>query len=117
MPPTLASRRRGVVVGLAFAFVAIGCERAMAQQPQQPQQRGSHRSGALGPNAPDPVQTETTIPFTVGDSTCTDGGRQHVVAIRIYNILGQLVAIPTLVAAAGRSPGAGGPPRARTLRL
>ena len=52
----------------------------------------------LGQNYPNPFNPATTIPFTIGDvPNCTaDGGRQHRVTLRIYNVLAQLVAIPVL---------------------
>jgi hypothetical protein len=59
----------------------------------------AERSGVqLGQNYPNPFNPATVIPFTIGDPpTCIkDGGRQHRVTLRIYNILAQLVAIPVL---------------------
>lgn len=52
----------------------------------------------LGQNYPNPFNPATTIPFSIGDPpTCSqDGGRQHRVTLRIYNVLAQLVAIPAL---------------------
>ncbi|HEU4563157.1 MAG TPA: hypothetical protein VFS05_00865 [Gemmatimonadaceae bacterium] len=52
----------------------------------------------LGQNYPNPFNPATTIPFTLGDAPdcTTDGGRQHRVTLRIYNVLAQLVAIPVL---------------------
>lgn len=51
----------------------------------------------LGQNFPNPFNPTTTIPFTIGDfPTCTDPGRQHRVSLRIYNVIGQLVAVPIL---------------------
>ena len=53
-----------------------------------------------------PFSQETTIPFRVGDAECGVGTQRHVVTLRIYNILSQLVAIPTLVdSVAGDPPG------------
>jgi hypothetical protein len=42
------------------------------------------------------VVGETRIPFTVGDSACTEPTRQYKVSLRIYNVLIQLVAVPVL---------------------
>jgi hypothetical protein len=50
----------------------------------------------LGPSSPNPLVSETRIPFTVGDSTCTGSARQYKVSLRIYNLLAQLVAVPVL---------------------
>jgi hypothetical protein len=48
----------------------------------------------LGPNAPNPFNPETTIPFTLSQELWeTD---KPVVGLRIYNVLAQLVAIPVL---------------------
>ena len=58
---------------------------------------GKSRAGLyLGPNYPNPLVSETRIPFTVGDSACTDPARQYKVSLRIYNMLAQLVAVPVL---------------------
>jgi len=51
----------------------------------------------LGQNSPNPFTQATVIPFTLGDPPqCRDGGREYHVTLRIYNVLAQLVAIPTL---------------------
>jgi len=53
-------------------------------------------AGAFGNPYPNPFNPEHHTPFTVGDSTCTDVGEQHVVTIQIKNVLAQLIAIPVL---------------------
>ena len=55
-----------------------------------------HKSGGLGQNYPNPFNPETFIPFDVGDfaGACVNDGGQHVVTLRILNLLGQQVAIP-----------------------
>jgi hypothetical protein len=57
----------------------------------------------LRQNYPNPFGLATTIPFTIGDppNCTTDGGRQHRVTLRIYNVLAQLVAIPVLQGGGG----------------
>ena len=65
---------------------------------------GSRRRGVLGQNQPNPFSQETTIPFAVGDADCAAGTQHHVVTIRIYNILSQVVAIPMLVDSAATDP-------------
>ena len=55
-----------------------------------------HGAGALGNPYPNPFNPEAHIPFTVGDSSCTDVGQQFEVSIQIKNVLSQLVAIPVL---------------------
>lgn len=50
----------------------------------------------LGQNFPNPFNPTTTIPFTIGDASCTGDGRTHRVTLQIFNVLAQLVAIPIL---------------------
>ncbi|HEX5438349.1 MAG TPA: hypothetical protein VFW98_14440 [Gemmatimonadaceae bacterium] len=51
----------------------------------------------LGQNFPNPFNSATTIPFTIGDPpTCTDAGHLYHVTLRIYNVLAQPVAVPIL---------------------
>jgi hypothetical protein len=61
----------------------------------------SHRRGVLGPNQPNPFSGQTTIPFSIGDADCAVGTQHHVVTLRIYNILSQIVAVAVLVDSAG----------------
>jgi len=76
---------------------------------------GSHRRGVLGQNLPNPFSHETTIPFSVGDAGCAVGTQRHVVTLRIYNILSQQIATPTLVdSIAGDPPADPGKPRELT---
>jgi len=56
----------------------------------------SHRRGALAQNQPNPFSSQTTIPFNVGDPECAAGTQQHVVTLRIFNILSQVVAVAAL---------------------
>ncbi len=79
----------------ALALVLALCAFAPKYAAGQSSSRG-RKAGALGSNYPNPFNPETTIRFTVGDETCAGGGEQHVVSLRIYNVLTQLVAIPTL---------------------
>jgi hypothetical protein len=85
---------RWAALALALALCAFTPKYAAGQQSSQPP-RG-RKAGGLGQNYPNPFNPETTIPFTIGDSTCSDGGTPHVVSLRIYNILAQLVAVPIL---------------------
>jgi hypothetical protein len=68
---------------------------AASQGTEQRAERG-HRRGVLGPNQPNPFSGRTTIPFTIGDGDCVVGTQQHVVTLRIYNILSQIVAVGAL---------------------
>ena len=97
---------RWVALTLVLALGVFTPKQAEGQQ-AQPRGRGP---GSLGQNVPNPATPATTIPFTVGDESCSDGGRQHVVSIRIYNILSQLVAVPKL-----RTASAPGTDSARAL--
>lgn len=86
---------RWAALALVLALCAIAPEHAAGQLPVQPRGR---KLGALGPNFPNPFNPETTIPFRVGTPDCPAGSERHVVSLRIYNVLTQLVAVPTLQA-------------------
>ena len=86
---------------LAFVLVlsALMPSVLSAQGGRSPAQ--ARKPGVLKQNYPNPFNPETRIPFTIGDDTCSDPGRQHKVSLRIYNILSQLVAIPVLQGGTG----------------
>jgi hypothetical protein len=77
-----------------LALCAMMPKHAAGQQTQQTP-RG-HSAGAFGKPYPNPFNPEVFIPFSVDADACTDGSQQHVVSIRILNILAQQVAIPVL---------------------
>jgi hypothetical protein len=83
---------RWAALVLVLALCAISPKSAAGQAPNA-QPRG-RKLGSLGQNYPNPFKPETFIPFTVDD--CNGEGGQHVVTLRIYNVLAQLVAIPVL---------------------
>lgn len=85
---------RWAALALALALCALTPKYAAGQSSSSPP-RG-RKAGGLGQNYPNPFNPETTIPFTIGDQSCSDGGQTHVVTLRIYNILAQLVAVPIL---------------------
>src|SRR3954470_21590619 len=62
----------------------------------------------LKENYPNPFFPATTIPFAISPEVCTRG-HQPVVSLRVYNVLVQVVAIPTL--------GFGSSERVDSLRL
>src|SRR6185503_11092382 len=84
---------RWAALVLVLALWAMTPKNAAGQGKNTP--RG-HGAGSLGKGYPNPFNPEHHTPFTVGDSTCTDVGEQHVVTIQIKNVLAQLVAIPVL---------------------
>jgi hypothetical protein len=85
-------KRVWAALGLVLALTAFVTRTSQAQG-AQPRKAG----GSVGQNYPNPFNPETKIPFTVGDPpVCTDGGKQHRVTLKIYNMVFQLVAIPVL---------------------
>lgn len=83
--------RRTLGVSLAV-FVLSGAAALHAQE-------GAPEGGAPGgfsleQNYPNPFNPETRIPFTLGDDLFAQG-QPVVVSIRIFNILQQVVAVPT----------------------
>lgn len=94
---------RWAALALVLALCAFTAEHAAGQLPQPLRGR---KAGALGPNSPNPFNPATTITFRVGDSTCARGSDHHVVSLRIYNVLTQLVAVPTILGAVPDSTGA-----------
>lgn len=102
----------------ALALVLALCALVPEQAAGQSQQTGRKTAGGVGRNYPNPFNPETFIPMHVGHSPdhvgapdCTaDEGKQHVVSLRIYNVISQLVAIPVLQASSGGSIASGGQP-------
>src|SRR6202022_2617743 len=83
---------RWAALALVLALCAVPTEQA-AGQSSSPQPRG-RKLGVLGQNFPNPFNPETRIPFSVQNCEGTAG--QHVVTIKIYNVLAQVVSIPRL---------------------
>ena len=84
---------RWAALALVLALWSLSPKSAAGQsasQPEQQQPRG-RKAGNLGQNYPNPFNPETFIPFSV---VCDGVGGEHVVSLRIYNVLAQLVAIP-----------------------
>jgi hypothetical protein len=83
---------RWAALALVLALWSLSPKSAAGQSVSQPEQPRGRKSGTLGQNYPNPFNPETFIPFQL---TCADGaGGQHVVSLRVYNVLAQLVAIP-----------------------
>jgi hypothetical protein len=83
---------RWAALALVLALCALPTKQAAGQQSNS-QSRERKPAGSLGQNYPNPFNPETAIPFSITDC---DGGAQHTVTLRIYNVLAQLVAIPEL---------------------
>ncbi len=73
-----------VVVGLVLCTPQAGHSQAPARPAQVELQQ----------NYPNPFNPATTIPFRLSEALFANGHRP-VVSLRIYNVLAQLVAIPT----------------------
>jgi hypothetical protein len=82
--------------GYAYAWLAAGIVLATptAVQAQQPQPGRSNQVELLQ-NYPNPFNPATTIPFKLSEDLFRDG-RRPVVSLRIFNVLAQLVAVPSL---------------------
>jgi len=79
----------------ALAWLVIGLALATPQKAKS--QNTTTRGGQveLQQNYPNPFNPTTTIPFRLSADLFANGHRP-VVSLRIYNILAQLVAVPTL---------------------
>ena len=76
----------GVVLLLGFGIFST---------PVSAQSGSGNRGGfQLEQNYPNPFNPTTKFPFTLGDELFT-GGQPVEVTIRVYNVLRQLVAVPT----------------------
>jgi hypothetical protein len=90
---------RWAALVLVLALCAITPKNAAGQtQSQKP--RG-HSAGGIGANSPNPFNPDTYIPFTVGDESCTGVSEQHVVTMRILNVLAQPVVVPQMWGSTG----------------
>ena len=84
-------QHRWAALALVLALRAMLPASAAGQTDSQPRGR---KLGTLGQNYPNPFKPDTFLPFTIND--CDGSGGQHVVTLRIYNVLAQLVSIPKL---------------------
>ena len=82
---------RWAALALALALCAVPTKQAAGQE-AAPQPRG-RKLGVLGQNYPNPFNPETHFPFKIDYEGCSG---THVVSVRIYNVLAQLVAVPKL---------------------
>lgn len=92
-------------LGPALGLVACVLVAPTARGQTSAEARAAGHRGVLNQNDPNPFSRQTTIPFRVGDTACAPGTGHHVVTLRIYNILSQVVAFAVLAdsAAAGDS--------------
>ena len=92
---------RWAALVLVLALCAISPKNAAGQtQSQTPR---VHGAGGIGGNYPNPFNPDTFILFTVGDQSCAGGSEQHVVSMRILNVLAQPVVVPTLSGGRGNT--------------
>lgn len=82
---------RCAIALLVAGFVLGTPEAGFSQAPARPAQV------ELLQNYPNPFNPATTIPFRLSEGAFANGHRP-VVSLRIYNVLAQLVAIPTIQA-------------------
>lgn len=82
------------LAALAFVLIlgVISPGSAWGQSTNNPPRGG--KLGTLGQNYPNPFKPDTYIPFTIDD--CNGAGGQHLVTLRVYNVLAQEVATPLL---------------------
>jgi hypothetical protein len=76
---------------LVLALCAMSPKNAAGQQ-SKPRGQGASGFG----NYPNPFNPETFFTVPVHADECTDGSQQHVVTLKIYNVLMQPIATPTL---------------------
>ena len=81
--------RRYALAWLLAGFALATPHTVKAQQPSRPTQI------ELRQNYPNPFNPATTIPFSLSVDLFA-GGHRPVVSLRIFNVLAQLVAIPSL---------------------
>jgi hypothetical protein len=90
---------RWAALVLVLALCAMSPKNAAGQSSSA--SRGHSAKGRIGANYPNPFNPETHIPFSVGDENCVAGTEQHVVTMRLLNILSQPVVFPQLYAGTG----------------
>lgn len=85
----------------AYAWLLAGLALAAPRVSQAQQETSRTNQVELLQNYPNPFNPATTIPFRLSESLFRNG-RGPVVSIRIYNVLAQLVAVPSLQASGQR---------------
>lgn len=87
----------------AYAWLLAGLVLALPAS-LKAQEAGRSDQVELLQNYPNPFNPATTIPFRLSESLFANG-RRPVVSLRIYNVLAQLVAVPSLQASGQRLDG------------
>jgi hypothetical protein len=97
---------RWAALVLVLALCAMSPRHAAGQTGSTP--RGHSAKGGLGQNFPNPLNPETTIPFTVGDvaANCVGDSQLYTVTLRILNVVAQEIAVPVFAGAAATSTAA-----------
>ena len=80
-------------LGVSLAVCALSGVSPLPAQ-ELPRQEGPKSGFSLEQNYPNPFNPETRIPFVLSPELFSQG-RSPVVTIRIFNILQQVVAVPT----------------------
>lgn len=83
--------RRLIGVGVVLLLGLVALPAATSAQNSQ---AGREPKFQLEQNYPNPFNPTTRIPFTL-NAALFEGGQAVTVSIRIYNVLSQLVAVPT----------------------
>ena len=88
----------------AYAWLLAGLFLTAPRVSMAQQDTSRSRQVELLQNYPNPFNPATTIPFRLSESLFRNG-RAPVVSIRIFNVLAQLVAVPSLQASGQRLDG------------
>lgn len=88
----------------AYAWLLAGLGLVTPAMALHAQQTPRSAQVELQQNYPNPFNPATTIPFRLSEELFRDG-RRPVVSLRIFNVLAQLVAVPSLQASGQRLEG------------
>ena len=92
-----------IALPLAVLALVLMPRVGKSQGTQPVKQKSVVSAGKVYPN---PSNPESWCKFQVGDyPTCSDGGKQHRVTVKIFNILAQVVKVPQLSGGSGSVAG------------